>query len=73
MLLANESPRLLAMKLPDKALTVLSKLRGLSADHPYIRDEMEGIFLQLEEERSLGAQGSGISLVQEAFTIPSNR
>ncbi|CAI7573570.1 unnamed protein product [Penicillium pancosmium] len=73
MILANESPRFLAMKSPEKALAVLSKLRGLSTDHPYVRDEMEGILLQLEEERSLGAQGSGLTLVKEAFTTRANR
>lgn len=73
MILANESPRFLAMKSPDKALAVLSKLRGLSADHSYVRDEMEGILLQLEEERSLGAQGSGLTLVKEAFATRANQ
>lgn len=73
MLFANESPRFLAMKSPEKALAVLSKLRGLSADHPYVRGELEGIILQLEEERSLTAQSSGLLLIKEAFTIRSNR
>jgi len=55
------------MKSPDKALAVLSKLRGLPSDHPYVRDEMEGIILQLEEERASGAHGSSISLIKEAI------
>lgn len=73
MLLANESPRFLAIKSPEKALGVLSKLRGLPADHPYVRDEMEGIILQLEEERSLNSHSSAASLVKEAFATQSNR
>ena len=73
MLLANESPRFLAMKSPDKALAVLAKLRGLPSDHSYVRDEMEAIVLQLEEERASGAHGSGISLIKEAFAVGPNR
>ncbi|KAJ3522552.1 hypothetical protein NM208_g12806 [Fusarium decemcellulare] len=73
MMFANESPRFLAQKDPAKALTVLAKLRGLSEDHPYVRDEMENISLQLEEERSLAANSSGLTLVKEAFTVKSYR
>lgn len=73
MLFANESPRFLAQKTPDKALAVLAKLRGLPADHPYVRGEMESITLQLEEERALAFNGSGWTLVKEAFTVKSYR
>ncbi|RGP66753.1 mfs quinate transporter [Fusarium sporotrichioides] len=73
MMFANESPRFLAQKYPNKALLVLSKLRGLPQDHPYIVEEMENISLQLEEERSLAANNSGWTLVKEAFTVKSYR
>jgi hypothetical protein len=73
MLLANESPRFIAQKSPEKALLVLAKLRGLPTDHPYIQQEMNGISMQLEEERALAANSSGWTLVKEAFTVPSNR
>ncbi|CAH0027112.1 unnamed protein product [Clonostachys rhizophaga] len=73
MLLANESPRFIAQQSPEKALLVLAKLRGLPTDHPYIQQEMNGISMQLEEERALAANSSGWTLVKEAFTVPSNR
>ncbi|KAF4963491.1 hypothetical protein FSARC_8500 [Fusarium sarcochroum] len=73
MMFANESPRFLAQKSPNKALSVLSKLRGLPQDHPYIVNEMDKISLQLEEERSLSANSSGWTLIKEAFTVKSYR
>ncbi|KAL6354731.1 hypothetical protein LRP88_12075 [Fusarium phalaenopsidis] len=73
MMFANESPRFLAQSDPIQALAVLAKLRGLPEDHPYVRDEMENISLQLEEERSLAANSSGLTLVKEAFTVKSYR
>ena len=73
MLFANESPRFLAQKRPEKALAVLAKLRGLPEEHPYILAEMDSINLQLEEERTLAANNSGFTLVKEAFTVKSYR
>lgn len=73
MMFANESPRFLAQKNPNKALLVLAKLRGLPQVHPYVVEEMENISLQLEEERSLAANSSGWTLVKEAFTVKSYR
>jgi hypothetical protein len=73
MVFSNESPRFIAMKNPEKAHVILSKLRGLPMDHPYVRNEMEGILLQLEEERALTANTSAFTLVKEAFTVKSYR
>ncbi|KAJ6185856.1 hypothetical protein N7519_007157 [Penicillium mononematosum] len=73
MIFANESPRFLAMKSPEKAHAVLSKLRDLPMDHPYVQNEMEGILLQLEEERALAANASAFTLFKEAFTVKSYR
>lgn len=73
MLLANESPRFLARKTPEKALSVLSKLRGLPADHSYIKNEMDGILRQIEEERDMFGSVSGLTLLKEAFTVKSHR
>ncbi|KXH27596.1 hypothetical protein CSAL01_00763 [Colletotrichum salicis] len=73
MLLANESPRFLAHRSPDKALAVLAKLRHLPADHPYIQQEMEGISRQLEEERALSLNANHFTLLKEALTIKSYR
>ncbi|KAH7112973.1 hypothetical protein B0J13DRAFT_574954 [Dactylonectria estremocensis] len=50
---------------------VLSRLRGLPADHPYIRNEMDGINMQLEEEKALATNNSGLTLAKEAFTVRS--
>ncbi|OKP12658.1 hypothetical protein PENSUB_1751 [Penicillium subrubescens] len=71
MILANESPRFLAIKTPDKALIVLSKLRELPFDHPYVRNEMQGILVGLKEERSLVSSTSWLTLIKEAFTVKS--
>lgn len=73
MLLANESPRFIAQKSPEKALIVLAKLRGLPSDHPYIQQEMDGISMQLEEERTLAEGATGWTLLKETWTVPSNR
>ncbi|KAJ0311315.1 hypothetical protein COL5a_002268 [Colletotrichum fioriniae] len=73
MLLANESPRFLAQRSPDKALAVLAKLRNLPANHPYIQQEMEGISRQLEEERALSLNANHFTLLKEAFTVKSYR
>ncbi|CAM1510833.1 Fc.00g083460.m01.CDS01 [Cosmosporella sp. VM-42] len=73
MIFANESPRFLAIKNPEKALRVLAKLRGLPTDHPYIRNEIDSISMQLEEERALAANSSGWTLIKEAFTVKSYR
>jgi hypothetical protein len=73
MFLANESPRYLAQKSPDKAWTVLAKLRGLPIDHPYIQQEMNGILSQLEEERANFSGTNMFDLFKEAFATRSNR
>ncbi|KAI0975487.1 general substrate transporter [Xylaria arbuscula] len=73
MFFANESPRYLAQKSPSKALQVLAKLRGLSVEHPYVVDELEGITRSLEEERILYASATSLSLFKEAFTGRANR
>lgn len=71
MMFASESPRFLAMETPDKALIVLSKMRNLPTDHPYVREEMQGILLGLEEECSLASSSSWLTLIKEAFTEKS--
>ncbi|KAJ5152105.1 hypothetical protein N7492_010400 [Penicillium capsulatum] len=68
MIFANKFPRFLAMKTPEKALVVFSKLRNLPIDHPYVRDEMENILLQLEEEWSFTPNNSIFTLMKEALT-----
>lgn len=73
MLLANESPRIMAQKNPDAALNTLSKLRGLSPTHPYVRDEMENLLLQLQHEENLFEASSWWTLFKELAVVASNR
>lgn len=73
MLMVDDSPRFLAQKDPKKALRVLSKLRGLPPDHPYIQQEMGNIERVLEDERQLLGSSSGFAMVKEAFTVKSYR
>jgi hypothetical protein len=73
MIFANESPRFLALKSPEKAHAVLSKLRDLPMNHPYVQNEMEGILRVGEEERALSANASAFTLFKEAFTVKSYR
>ncbi|KAE8372206.1 general substrate transporter [Aspergillus bertholletiae] len=72
MLLANESPRYLAMKQPERASHVLASLRGLPEDHPYVIEELNNLRLQLEDE-SQHASSSTWSLLKEAFSRKSYR
>ncbi|OJJ31991.1 hypothetical protein ASPWEDRAFT_116928 [Aspergillus wentii DTO 134E9] len=69
MLLSNESPRYLAMKHPEKASKVLSKLRSLPEDHPYVVEELATLKAQLEEEGS----HSFLSSLKESFSKKSYR
>lgn len=71
--MVDDSPRFLAQKDPKKALHVLSHLRGLPPDHPYIQQEMGNIKRTLEDERQLMSSSSGLAMVKEAFTVKSYR
>ena len=73
MLFANESPRYLAQKNPDKALRTLAKLRKLPEDHPYIREEMANLLKQLEDEATVLKGDSRWTLLKEVVMIKSNR
>lgn len=73
MLIVDDSPRFLAQKEPKKALRVLSRLRGLPPDHPYIQHEMGNIERVLEDERQLMGSSSGLAIVKEAFSVKSYR
>lgn len=71
--MVDDSPRFLAQKDPKNALRVLSKLRGLPPDHPYIQQEMGNIERVLEDEKQLMGSSSGFFMVKEAFTVKSYR
>jgi MFS family permease len=69
-----ESPRWLARKDNwEKASNVLSGVRHLPVEHPYIQQELLELRTQLEEERR-SVHGSGfIAINKECWTIPGNR
>lgn len=74
MLLCNESPRFLAKQDNwEEARTVLSKVRALPPDHPYVQAEFQDIVAQLERERELIGGASFMNLQREMWTIPGNR
>ncbi|KAH7171365.1 hypothetical protein EDB81DRAFT_710112 [Dactylonectria macrodidyma] len=74
MLFCPESPRWLASRDQwDKATSVLSDVRHLPQEHPYIQQELLEMRTQLDQERAI-MQGTGFwSLQKECWTIPGNR
>lgn len=57
----------------EDATRVLSTVRNLPPEHPYLMEEMQHIADQLEEEnRMIGGAGFK-SLMKEMWTIPGNR
>ncbi|PVH69162.1 general substrate transporter [Cadophora sp. DSE1049] len=72
--LCNESPRFLAKQDNwEKATHVLTTLRNLPADHPYVRMELEDMREQLENERRMVGGASFMDLQREMWLIPGNR
>lgn len=74
MWLCDESPRHLAKQ--DKwedAMRVLSKIRALPPDHPYVANEFNDIKLAIEEENAILDGASWKSLQKEMWLIPANR
>ncbi|KAL4998367.1 general substrate transporter [Aspergillus recurvatus] len=68
-----ESPRFLVKRSRyDEALTNLSKIRGLPADHEYVLEELNGIRAahETEMEATLGLGWLGV--LKEAVLVPSN-
>ncbi|KAL4976228.1 general substrate transporter [Aspergillus desertorum] len=68
-----ESPRFLVKRSRyDEALTNLSKIRGLPADHEYVLEELNGIRAahEAELEATLGLGWLGV--LKEAVLVPSN-
>ncbi|KAI0137686.1 general substrate transporter [Hypoxylon sp. NC0597] len=74
MALCNESPRYLARKDRwEDAKAVLTRIRNLSPDHPYLQDEFQEIADQLDYERRLIGDATFWSLQKEMWTVPTNR
>lgn len=71
--LQYESPRfLIKQNKGEKALDVMSRLRNLPADHPYVTREINDITLQHHEEMEATKGASWFGIVKEMFMIPSN-
>ncbi|EXJ75496.1 uncharacterized protein A1O5_00002 [Cladophialophora psammophila CBS 110553] len=74
MFFMNESPRYLAKQDQwEKAKKVLSLVRNLPEDHPYVQNEFRDIAIQLERERLLVNGAGWRALQREMWTIPGNR
>jgi sugar porter (SP) family MFS transporter len=74
MLLCNESPRWLAKQDRwEESKKVLSTLRNLPENHPYLEQEFNDIVDQLEHERRLIGDASYMNLQREMWTIKGNR
>ncbi|KAK3935538.1 putative MFS quinate transporter [Diplogelasinospora grovesii] len=73
-LFCPESPRWLASKDNwDKASEVLSQVRHLPVEHPYVQQELLELRTQLEEERR-SVHGTGFWATQkECWLVPGNR
>src|ERR1700761_2696743 len=74
MFFMTESPRYLAKQDQwEKAKEVLSLVRNLPEDHPYLQNEFRDIAIQLERECLLINGAGWRALQREMWTIPGNR
>jgi hypothetical protein len=74
MLFVPESPRWTAKQDNwEETTRIISKLRALPADHSYVRNEIQEMADQLENERALVGDATTKSLLKEMWTIPGNR
>ncbi|KAI0006606.1 general substrate transporter [Xylariaceae sp. FL0662B] len=74
MWICNESPRYLARKDRwEEARAVLTRIRNLPSDHPYLQEEFREIADQLDYERRLIGDASFWSLQKEMWTVATNR
>lgn len=74
MLFCPESPRWLASRDQwEKATAVLSDVRRLAPDHPYLQQEILELKTQLDHERAIMKDTGFWALQKECWTVPSNR
>ncbi|ETS78442.1 hypothetical protein PFICI_10504 [Pestalotiopsis fici W106-1] len=68
-----ESPRWLARNSGQEAcVRVLQRLRNLPPDHPFLREEVDGILRQLEVERQVECNTGRFGVIKEVLR-PGNR
>lgn len=69
-----ESPRwLMSVNRQSDAVRNLTRLRHLPEDHPYVREELSAINLQLLHEVEVVGGASQWSLLKETFSTVQNR
>ncbi|KAL4944231.1 hypothetical protein BDV06DRAFT_233700 [Aspergillus oleicola] len=74
MLLCNESPRWLAKQDRwEETRAILSRIRNLPSNHPYVENEFQDIARQLEFERQLVGGSTFLDLLKEMWLVPGNR
>ncbi|KAL3291268.1 Quinate permease [Colletotrichum asianum] len=74
MSLCNESPRHLAKQDKwEEAMSVLSRIRALPPDHPYLAAEFADIKSSIEDENAILDGMSFMSLQKEMWLVPANR
>ncbi|KAL4881457.1 general substrate transporter [Aspergillus karnatakaensis] len=74
MFLCNESPRWLAKQDRwEETRAVLSRIRNLPPNHPYVENEFQDIVRQLDFERQLAGGSTFVDLLKEMWLIPGNR
>lgn len=74
MLFQKESPRyLITHDRHDEAVTNLTYIRQLPADHPFVASELAEITESVLAERRAVAGASVFSLIKEIAVVPSNR
>lgn len=74
MLCCPESPRWLASQDSwEKATEVLSDVRRLPVDHPYLQQELLELRTQLDQERAIMKDTGFWALQKECWTVAGNR
>jgi len=74
MFMVPESPRWTAKQDNwEETTRIIVRLRALPADHPYVRNEIQEMAEQLENERRLIGDATTKTLLKEMWLIPGNR
>ncbi|KAK0741501.1 putative sugar transporter protein [Schizothecium vesticola] len=74
MFFVPESPRWTAKQDDwERTTQIIVRLRGLPADHEYVRNEISDMARQLENERNLIGDATTKTLLKEMWLIPGNR